>query len=300
MSIRCHSLPLYATVGAAIVVVLAACGNAGDVSGTPDATEEKQTDTVTAEEFGYTKYDALLRAHVDSEGYVDYPGLLAKRADLDRFVASMGAVTDAEYTAWPEPERLAFWINAYNAITLQYILDHYPIQKGGLISGLRYPANSIRQIDGVWDTLTSKVVGKERTLEDIEHEILRAQFGDARIHVAIVCASIGCPPLRNEAFVADTLEEQLDAQARTFLSDPTKFRIDRTGSTVHISSIFKWFGKDFVPKHGTDSFYAGHNTSQRAVLGFIAGYASPEDAKYLKTASYSIEYQDYDWSLNER
>ena len=251
MSTRRHTLPLYATVGAAVMVVLAACGNAGDVSSTPDATAEKQTETAADEVFGYTKYDALLRAHVDSEGYVDYPGLLAKRADLDRFVASMGAVTDAEYTAWPEPEQLAFWINAYNAITLKYILDHYPIQKGSFLSGLRYPANSIRQIDGVWDTLSSKVVGEERTLEDIEHEILRAQFGDARIHVAIVCASIGCPPLRNEAFVADTLEEQLDGQARTFLSDPTKFRIDRTGSTVHISSILQWFGKDFVPKHGT-------------------------------------------------
>ena len=282
------------------MVVLVACGNAGDVSGAPDASEGKQVEAVTDEEFGYAKYDALLRAHVDTEGYVDYPGLLAKRADLDQFVASMGAVADAEYAAWPEPEQLAFWINAYNAITLQYILDNYPIKKGGLISGLRYPANSIRQIDGVWDTLTSKVVGEKRTLEDIEHEILRAQFGDARIHVAIVCASIGCPPLRNEAFVADTLEEQLDAQARMFLSDPTKFRIDRTGSTVHISSIFKWFGKDFVPEHGTGSEYAGHNTSQRAVLGFIASYVSPEDMKYLKTASYSIEYQDYDWSLNER
>lgn len=282
------------------MVVLAACGNTGDVSGTPNATEGKQVEVATDEEFGYAKYDALLRTHVDSDGYVDYPALLAQRADLDHFIALMGAVSDPEYDAWPKPEQLAFWINAYNAITLEYILNNYPIQKGSFLSGLRYPTNSIRQIDGVWDTLTSKVVGKQRTLEDIEHEILRAQFGDARIHVAIVCASIGCPPLRSEAFVADTLEKQLDAQSRTFLSDPTKFRIDRNRSTVYISSIFKWFGKDFIPEHGTDTGYAGHNTSQRAVLAFISKYTSPEDAKYLKTASYSIEYQDYDWSLNER
>lgn len=296
---RRETISLYVTVGAALTIVLMACGSSESVIVTPDSAEEEHL-LASDEDFGYAKYDALLRAHVDSGGYVDYPELLANRAHLDRFIASMGTVTDAEYAAWTEPEQLAFWINAYNAITLQYILDNYPIQKGGFISGLRYPSNSIRQIEGVWDTLTSKVVGEERTLEDIEHEILRAQFGDARIHVAIVCASIGCPPLRNEAFVADRLEEQLDDQARTFLSDATKFRIDRAKATVHLSSIFKWFGKDFIPEFSAKSGYSGHNTSQRAVLGFIANYSSPEDAEYLNTASYSIEYQDYDWSLNER
>ena len=285
-----YVLPLVSVLAAGTILYVKTC------------TAERQTigDGVPAslrvsmdEGIDHAVWDGLLKKYVDGRGMVNYAAWkdsVADRGALKAYLASLSKADPKKNAS--RAGRLAFWINAYNALTVHGILEKYPT--ASIKDHVSYFGGY-----NIWKDLLLPVGDEKYSLHAMEHEVLR-KMSEPRIHFAIVCASIGCPPLRNEAFVADTLEEQLDGQARTFLSDPTKFRIDRTGSTVHISSIFKWFGKDFVPKHGTDSFYAGHNTSQRAVLGFIAGYASPEDAKYLKTASYSIEYQDYDWSLNER
>lgn len=266
---------------------------------------QETTDTATAEitgdvpEFSYEGYDALLHTYVSTEGIVDYKGLIKDRAALDDFNRSLSGIDKADYESWSESEKIALWINAYNSITLQYVIDNYPIEKGGFVSSFRYPENSIRQIPGVWDKLKMNVANRNVTLEEIEHKILRADFDEPRLHVSIVCASGGCPPLRNEAFVPDKLEAQLDDQAKRFLAEPTKFRIDREKGKVLLSPIFNWFGRDFISRYGSDKRFAAQGRAKGAVLSFISGYVAQKDLDFLLNGEYSIAYQDYDWSLNE-
>ena len=143
-------------------------------------------------------------------------------------------------------------------------------------------------------------MGRAMTLDGIEHGVLRKEFHEPRIHMALVCAAMGCPPLRNEPYTGDRLGDQLDDQARRFLSNPAKFRIAANEGTVYLSSIFKWFGEDFVPGYGVEQGYGAHSAAQRAVLHFISGYLDKQEAERLSSGDYSISYLDYDWSLNEQ
>jgi len=250
-------------------------------------------------EFSYDPYADLLGKYVDERGLVDYQGLKADRGALDAFAGSLARLSTREYGRWNESQRVAFWINAYNALTLVAILEHYPI-KASFAGSLLFPKNSIRQIPGVWDKLQFVVMGKPMTLDDIEHRTLRKEFDEPRIHVALVCAAMGCPPLLNEPFVGERLDAQLDGQARRFLNNRKRFRIDREQGRVYLSPIFKWFGKDFVKSYGTDDKFSGHSEAQRAVLNFVSKYLSEEDRTYLSTGKFSIGYLDYGWSLNEQ
>ncbi|MCI0390843.1 MAG: DUF547 domain-containing protein [Acidobacteria bacterium] len=224
--------------------------------------------------------------------------LQANRAQLDAFAASLGRLELKVYEGWREPEKIAFLINAYNALTLEAILANYPI-KPSVTGAMLYPGNSIRQIPGVWDKLEFQLLGKPATLDVIEHQMLRKQFNEPRIHMALVCASIGCPTLRNEPYVAERLSEQLDDQTRKFLSDPLKFRIDRQARVVHLSPLFKWYGGDFVKSFGTDKF-AGHSDAERAALNYFSALLEPADREFLEKEKFEIKYLDYDWSLNEQ
>lgn len=250
--------------------------------------------------FSYEGYASLLKTYVNDQGLVKYADLKANRAGLDTFVSTLGTLNRSVYDAWDIKRKTAFWCNAYNAITLKYIVDNYPIKKGSWVNSFRFPANSIRQISGVWDTLTTPVMGKAMTLEGIEHDILRGQFREPRIHMAIVCASIGCPYLRNEPYRGDPLDRQLDDQSRRFMGNPDKFRVDRKRNTVYLSPIFKWFGKDFVDAYTPASGFAGLKAVERAVLSFVSRHVSPVDSEYLSTGRYSVRDLDYDWSLNEQ
>ncbi|MDP7638654.1 MAG: DUF547 domain-containing protein, partial [Candidatus Hydrogenedentes bacterium] len=196
--------------------------------------------------------------------------------------------------------QLAFWFNAYNAITVKYILDHHPIKKGGIVFGTLYPANSIRQIKGVWDSLKTPVAGRELTLDEIEHEVLRAQFSEPRLHVALVCAARSCPPLRNEPYTADMLDEQLDDQARKFLKSQHGLQIDREHRQIRVSTIFDWYGGDFTKTFGSPESLSDHNEAETAVLHFVARYGGEAAAAYIDEAEYSLRYLDYDWTLNEQ
>ena len=259
--------------------------------------------------FTWDDYAAVLDAHVNDRGMVDYAGLKANRGRLDKAVRAMAALDLETYRGWNEDRRLAFWINAYNALTLKVIVDRYPIE-AGLLSGLAYPKNSIRQIPGVWTKIEFLVMGRKLTLDEIEHAIMRGQdkkrvetfgrFDEPRIHMALVCAAMSCPPLRGEPFRGDELDAQLDDRTKRFLADAKKFRIDRDAGVVHLSSIFKWFGGDFAPTYTPKAgFESGGDAAERAVLRFVAGYLPKEDADYLKRGDYDVKYLDYDWSLNE-
>lgn len=250
--------------------------------------------------FSYDQYASVLEQYVDDQGMVNYAALKKNRAELDRFIVSMGALNRESYEHWDEQAQIAFWCNAYNAITLKRIIDHYPIQKGSWLNALRFPENSIRQISGVWDTLKTPVLGREMTLDAIEHEVLRKQFKEPRIHMALVCAAMGCPPLRNEPYVGKGLDEQLDEQSKQFLSNSEKFRIDRDDDVVYLSPILDWFGEDFKTGYTPKSGFDGFGETERAVLSFASRYVSEREKDYLEAGEYSIEYLDYDWSLNEQ
>lgn len=243
--------------------------------------------------FDYSSYAEVLRSFVSEAGLVDYAALAQRREPLDRFVSQLAAVDPRQLEQSPKPAQLAFWINAYNALTLRVVLDHYPI-RAGFFRSLLYPANSIRQIPGVWDEIRFTVAGRERTLDEIEHQILRRRFHEPRIHFALVCAALGCPPLRREPYEERRLEEQLDDQVRRFLTDPRKFQWDEERRMLRISPIFRWFEEDFsgaCPEGGG---------GRSAVLCFLQRYLPASQRRLLSSSSLRIEYLDYDWSLNDQ
>jgi len=249
--------------------------------------------------FDYGDYASVLSSFVDNRGGVDYKGLKAHPAKLKSFLKSIADLDPRQFAEWPEKEKIAFWINAYNSLTLKAIVDHYPIRSSWFKSFV-YPANSIRQIKGVWDTLTFPVMGKRMTLEQIEHKKLRANFHEPRIHAALVCAAKSCPPLRNEPFVGSSLDSQLDDQMRAFLSNPTKFLVDRKDRVVYLSKIFNWFGEDFVSRYGTDTEFKRFDKTQRAVLNAVSRFTDSKTQTYLRKGTYNIKYLNYDWTLNEQ
>jgi len=242
-------------------------------------------------------YDLALSRVVSKQGRVDYSNLQSERILLDRFVDGIASIPLKRMS---KPEQLAFWINAYNALTLRIIIDHYPIRPG-IISNPMYPSNSIRQIPGAWNKIKFRIAGQLLTLDNIEHEIIRKDFKDPRVHMALVCAAIGCPRLRYEAFRGHRLEDQLNDQSREFFRDPKKFRIDRSKREVIISPILKWYGKDFLSGHWNSGQhrFKKHPSATRAVLRFATSFLPPEDRLYLESREFRIRYSTYDWSLNE-
>ena len=226
---------------------------------------------------------AVLAAHV-KDGLVDYAALKTD-ARLARYLDQLALTEPA--TLASDQERLALWLNAYNAYTLQLILDREPaksiteIGTGGIVLGSLLKTSA-------WDIRFATVGGKKYTLNEIEHEIIRRQFKDTRAHFALNCASGSCPILRTEAYEAGQLDAQLDEQGRLFLRDSTRNRFDVTSKTAHLSSLFKWYGKDF----GDDD---------RAALLAAAKFASPEIRTAIEAdpAAWTVKFLAYDWSLND-
>ncbi len=179
-----------------------------------------------------------------------------------------------------QAEKLAFWSNAYNAVTVKGILKEYPT------SSIR---NHTAKLFGynIWKNLKLVAGGKPVSLDEMEHQVLR-KMGEPRIHFAIVCASIGCPRLLNEAYVADKLDSQLTINAKAFFADPSKFRYDASRSVFYISPILEWFGEDF-------------GSSQAAQLKTISAWLPDATAQQAAAAGKgSMSFVDYDWGLNDR
>lgn len=241
---------------------------------------------------------AAVLQFVDNQGMVDYSGLKQAPGLLGDFAKALAQFPEPRLRELPEADQIAFWINAYNGLTLKAVVDHYPIRPS-LLTSLVYPRNSIRQISGVWDRLQFEVAGRKRTLDEIEHQILRKEFDEPGIHVALVCAARSCPPLRNEPYQGSRLQDQLADQVRRFLADPNSFRIDPDSGTVYLSRIFEWYGTDFIDRFGTTEF-GGHSDAERAVLNYLSQHLDAERARHLRTGSFRLRYLDYDWSLNER
>lgn len=235
----------------------------------------------TAQSFDHSAFDRLLRAHVTADGLVNYDA-------FDRspeFRAYKAALAGAEIAALPPAERLALWINAYNAYTIDLINKH---DERSSIRNINRTLGFLKG-KGPWSEPIARVGGTTYTLDQIEHEIIRQRFREPRIHFALVCAAVGCPPLRREAYDGARLDAQLDEQARTFLlRSPGKNRVDRERRIAYLSPIFRWFPEDF----GADT---------RELLAYLAAFfpAGPE-RELLERGDLRIAYTDYDWTLNSQ
>jgi len=247
----------------------------------------------------HSNFNDLLKENVDY-GKVDYKGFINSKEEFIKYLDSLGDVTEPQYQSWTIEQRLAFWINAYNAFTIKAIIDHYPIQRSFTLIGIFYaPKNSILQIPGVWKKLKFKAVGEEVTLDHLEHGILRKEFNEPRIHVAINCASISCPDLRNEAYVADMIDIQLDDSSKNFVNSRTKGGlVDKDRNTIKVSKIFKWFGEDFFSNYNKQEFN-NKSDKQNGSLGFIYKYINNKEKEYVLNGDYKLKYLPYDWGLNE-
>ncbi len=225
----------------------------------------------------HAPWTALLARYVRG-GVVDYTALAqGGRPALQAYLASLSAVDSM--VGWTRQQQVAFWINAYNAWTLELIL-----QNPG--------TTSIRSI--TWFTSPWKIalapferLGRGTlTLDDIEHGILRKDFADPRLHMVLVCASQSCPALRSEAFQAARLDRQLDEEARRFLGDKRKNQFDLAAGEMRLSSIFKWYGDDFAAAGG--------------VHAWISRYVDAPTADAIRAGKLTASWLDYDWSLNDR
>ncbi|ANH59053.1 DUF547 domain-containing protein [Dokdonia donghaensis] len=228
-------------------------------------TEPEEVDIpnpIITETVNHDSFNDLLKAYVSPTGNVDYNGFKSNWGKLRNYIKLLGEQTPTD--AWSQEEKLAYWMNAYNAMTIDLILRHYPLE-------------SIKDIKNPWDQRFWKLEDSWYNLNQIEHNILR-KMGDARIHFGINCASFSCPPLLNEAFTAASVDDQLDKLARNFINDSSRNTI--TTERVEVSKIFSWFAKDFK--------------TEGSLIDYLNKYATTPISPSAK-----VRYKTYDWTLNK-
>ena len=264
------------------IVSIAACailtrvvGTFGQISGTFD--------------HQYAAWDALLKKHVrwlpdNKQSRVNYKGFAADKAGFKKVLDAFSAVPRADFDKWTREQQMVFLTNAYNAFTIQHILSKYPDLKSIKDLG--------SLIQSAWKKKFFTLLGEERHLDWIEHEQLRPRYNEPRIHVAVNCASIGCPALPPEAFTPARFDAQLEEGMARFLGDRTRNRM--ADGKLEVSQIFKWFREDF--EKGNKGF--------SKLEDVFAKYAEQladvsADREKIKAKSVSITHLDYDWSLND-
>ena len=233
----------------------------------------------------------MVLEHAVKKSLVDYAALKANRHGLDAYLQAMAETDPEVLAAASHSSRLAFWINAYNACMLRQVVDHYPIQKNTRLLDratnaiLSRPENSVWQIPDVFGREHCTIAGEVRSQDQIEHEIIRP-MGDPRIHFAVNCAAMSCPPLQTWAHSADELDEQLDRIVRAFMANPVHFELE-TGerSVLRLNKVLDWYGDDFGGIEGLREFFASY------LEGDEGGTRLGHDTR--------IEFFEYDWTLND-
>lgn len=243
-----------------------------------------------AESFDHShqSWTHLLERHVQwvREGVtseVDYPAFAQDRPALDGYLAQLSKVNRAQFDGWRRDQQLAFLINAYNAYTVQLILEHYPIASIKDVGGL---------FSSPWKRRFIPLLGEILSLDDVEHKLIRQPgvYDEPRIHFVVNCASLGCPALRPQAMTAAQLDVQLEDSLKRFLKDRQRNRFDRQGNRLEVSKIFDWYSEDFARQAGSTNEY----------LALRARWLShnPADQRRIRQGV-GLDYLDYDWRLNE-
>ncbi|TGE25243.1 DUF547 domain-containing protein [Hymenobacter aquaticus] len=222
----------------------------------------------------HSAFDKLLKKHVNAKGLVDYKGFKADQAAFNQYLAQLSKNKPADSA--PKAEQMAFWINAYNAYTIRLILDHYPLQSiKDIGTKIQIPF-----VTTPWASKFFSIGGEKMSLDNIEHGILRKRYDDPRIHFALVCASISCPKLRNEAYTAAKLDSQLDDQGRDFLNNSAKNKVGK--ASAQLSKYFDWYKGDW-------------EENGQSVASWVNRYAATKMDPAAK-----VTYLDYNWRLNEQ
>jgi hypothetical protein len=256
-------------------IMVVGCGGSGAVE---PGSKQASAAAVKAAPLDHEPFDRLLQSHV-KDGVVDYGGFEKEEAALDAYLAALAA---ADLSGTSREEKLAFYINAYNACTVRLIMRHLGSIK------------SIKEIHQPWDTREWTLAGEVLSLNEVEHKKLREELQEPRIHFAIVCASIGCPDLAARAYTAGNINTELDEATRKFLQSDKHLRTSEGGGllgktyVLELSQIFNWFEADF-----TDG-----NTAP--VADFVVKYTDPETAAFIREHDdrLKISHLDYDWNLN--
>ncbi|WP_404309481.1 DUF547 domain-containing protein [Neorhodopirellula lusitana] len=233
--------------------------------------QEAYSASVSGPTMDHSTFDSLLKKRVDDDGWVDYAALKEDQAKLDSYLS---AVASAPFDSMGRDEKLALLINGYNASTLKLILDHMP-------------TDSIQDIPEAdrWDAVRWNLGGNLWSLNQIEHEQIRPKFAEPRVHFALVCAAVGCPPLRKEAYVADRMEEQLQSQTEYVHQHKTWFTFDGSSSQLQLTKLYSWYGGDFEQVAGS-------------VTQFAARYSAELKQALENGTTPQPNWLPYDWKLN--
>lgn len=230
----------------------------------------------------YKRYGLLLKSiHkvVGHQALVNYSAIKKDPKVLDGILSNFTSVSEKQYSSFSKDQKLAFLINSYNAFTIKLIVDHYPVKSIKDVGSL---------FTSAWKKKFFMFLGKKRYLDDIEHNMIRKDFNEPRIHFAVVCASIGCPNLYPKPFLSKKLEAQLEESSMNFLSDPGKNSLDISGKKIRLSKIFKWYGKDFDKKYGGYLNFIGSRITKKINV-----------QSQLKSGHFKQSWNDYNWDLNK-
>lgn len=236
--------------------------------------------SLTVKKNYYSAYNRILKRYVNSRGDVNYKALKQNKRVLSTAIRQLKFYYKRYFKGWRRNRRIAYWINLYNLFTISIIVDNYPVK-------------SIKNINRAFDNEKIKVGGRYLSLNHIENKILRVKYSEPRIHFALVCAAKSCPLLRREPYTGARLNYQLAIQSRRFLARSKHYRINKRQRIVYLSSIFKWFGKDFK-KFRTKRF----SNTKKGIFYFLRVYA-PGNKKPSKNVNYKIKFIRYDWTLND-
>jgi hypothetical protein len=238
--------------------------------------------------------DQILDVNV-RDGLVYYRALRAERGRLDRYIASLN-VAAAAYDGWSRDDKMAFWVNAYNAFVLQTVIDHYPLHG----AGKSYPANSIRQIPGAFDQARHRAAGRSVTLDEIEKKVL-PDFKEPRLYLALGRGAVGSGRLSSEAYDGSRLSEQLNRIQTEFVSEQPMLTIDRNTGQVSVTPIVGWHDAEFIAAYdkGAAGQAADRSPIERALIAFIAPHLLPLEKELVQKNTFKVAYHAFDWRLND-
>ena len=237
--------------------------------------------------------DQILDVYV-RDGLVYYRALRSERGRLDRYVAALN-VPAATYTGWSQDQKMAYWLDAYNAFVLETVINHYPIHG----RSAAFPASSVRQIPGAFDQTPWRAAGKSVTLDQIEKTIL-PEFKEPRLYLALGRGAVGSGRLRSEAYTAERLGKQLDDIQHEFVNDRQMLRIDRLTNEMSVTPILSWREKEFVGAYDkADGAFAQRSPIERALVAFITPALLPLEREFLQKNEFKVTFHEFDWRLND-
>jgi len=239
-------------------------------------------------------YDQLVDMNV-RDGLVYYRALRGERGRLDRYISSLN-VPAATYQGWGREDQMAFWLNAYNAIVLQTVVNHYPIRGKSAM----YPASSIRQIPGAFEQLKHRLAGRSLTLDEIEKSVL-PEFKEPRLYLALGRGAVGSGRLKSEAFTGGRLAAQLAAVQADFVDDQAMVKIDRAAGRVSLTPIISWRQAEFVAAYdkGADGRYAQRSPIERAAIAFLSPHLLRLEREFVEKNAFQLVFHEFDWRLND-